>query len=80
MEVESEEKELGDGGEEGLEFVPEEERMETLRLVHDDLSAGHFGEKKTYELLTRNYWWPGCRKMVKEYVKTCEVCNRGKTE
>jgi hypothetical protein len=57
-EEEEEEEEEGENEEEELKLVPEEDRMNILKLVHDDLSAGHFDEKKTYELLTRNYWWP----------------------
>jgi hypothetical protein len=58
--------------------VPEGERLEVLKRVHDSPTAGLFGVKKTIELLERDYGWPGHRKMVEDYVKSCEVCNRGK--
>jgi len=30
------------------------------------------------ELVTRNYWWPGVMKKVKEYVEGCDQCQRMK--
>jgi len=30
------------------------------------------------ELVTRNYWWPGVTKEVKQYVKGCDQCQRMK--
>ena len=32
-------------------------RAEIIRLHHDGLAAGHGGQWKTIELVTRNYWW-----------------------
>jgi transposase InsO family protein len=49
---------------------------ELLRIHHDDPLAGHFGVAKTTELLRRKYEWPGMRKDVKEYVKTCQICQK----
>ena len=28
------------------------------------------------ELVTKNYWWPGVTKKVKQYVKRCNQCQR----
>ena len=30
------------------------------------------------ELVTRNYWWPGVTKRVKQYVEGCDQCQRMK--
>jgi hypothetical protein len=49
---------------------------ELLRIHHDDLLAGHFGVAKTLELLQRKYKWARMSKDVKEYVKTCQICQR----
>lgn len=54
-------------------------RLEILKERHDSPAAGHFGTHKTLELVSRDFWWPGWRKFVKEYVKSCDVCNRAKT-
>ncbi|EDN06137.1 conserved hypothetical protein [Histoplasma mississippiense (nom. inval.)] len=52
----------------GSVFVPRSRavRQELLRIHHDDPHAGHFGLEKTEELLRH----------VKEYVETCDVCQR----
>src|SRR5262245_1789076 len=48
-------------------------------MQHDDPLAGHYGEAKTLELLSRNYYFPGIRSFVKKYVSSCDLCSRGKT-
>jgi len=52
---------------EGRVYVLKNEklRMEIIRLHHDMLIAGHGGQWKTVELVTRNYWCPGVTKEVK---------------
>ena len=30
------------------------------------------------ELVTRNYWWPGVTKKVKQYMEECDQCQRMK--
>ena len=66
---------------EGLIYVPEgnELKIEILRECHDSRIAGHMGQEKTLELVTRNYYWPKMRQFVNEYVKTCDTCARNKT-
>ena len=65
---------------EGRVYVPKDEklRIEIIRLHHDTLIAGHRGQWKTVELVTRNYWWPGITKEVKRYVKGCDQCQKMK--
>ena len=43
---------------EGKVYVPRDEelRVEVIRLHHNILAAGHGGQWKTVELVTRNYW------------------------
>jgi transposase InsO family protein len=61
-------------------FVPDDHtlRAQVLRMHHDSVYAGHFGHKKTLELLQRKYWWPRISTDVKEYVDSCDVCQRTK--
>ena len=40
---------------------------------YDDPLAGHFGIKKTCELLAQKYFWPSLRHHVEAYVKGCDV-------
>ena len=65
---------------EGRVYVLKDEklRVEIIQLHHDTLIAGHGGQWKTVELVTRNYWWPGVTKEVKRYVEGCDQCQRMK--
>jgi len=66
----------------GKAYVPREEALkaEIMKICHDDPLAGHFGQEKTLELVARKYYWPSMRLDVREYVKTCDVCQRTKAK
>ena len=49
-------------------------RLEIIYLHHDILIVRHKEQWKMVELVTRNYWWPGVTKEVKQYVKGCDQC------
>jgi len=61
-------------------YVPKDEklRVEIIQLHYDMLIAGHGGQWKMVELVTRNYWWSGMMKEVKRYVEGCDQCQRMK--
>ena len=59
---------------EGLAYIPEVIRMELISRRHDDLLAGHFGIKKTQELVARKYYWLTLKADVESYIKGCDVC------
>jgi len=61
-------------------YVPKDNalRAEIIRLYHDTPVGGHKGQWKTVELVTRNFWWPGVMKEVKQYVKEYDSCQRNK--
>ena len=63
---------------EGKIYVPKdgELRAEIIQLHYDVLAAGHGGQWKITELVTRNYWWPGVTRDVGRYVKGCDLCQR----
>ena len=65
---------------EGKVYVPKDEklRIEIIRLHHDTPIAGHGRQWKIVELVTRNYWWPGVTREVKQYVEGCDQCQRMK--
>ena len=60
----------------GRAYVPLEKsiRSEVLAINHDDAVAGHFGFRRTFELVSRKYFWQGLRADVKNYVNTCAEC------
>ena len=56
---------------EGKMYIPKDKelRLEIIWLYHDTLIAEHREQQKTVELVTRNYWWPGVTKEVKQYIE-----------
>jgi len=60
---------------EGKVYVPKDEKLraEVIRLHHDTPVGGHGGQWKTTELVTRNFWWPGVSREVKQYERY-DVC------
>jgi len=65
-------------------YVPRDDKLraEIIRLHHDTLVEGHRGQWKTMELVTRNFWWSGITKEVKQYMEECDACqcNKNHTE
>ena len=40
---------------------------------------GHFGAKKTKNMLTDHFFWPKMRRDVERYVQRCETCHKAKS-
>ena len=55
------------------DYRPEQGNLRTrvLQENHDHPTAGHFGYKKTLELLRRDYIWPSMRSDCKKFVSQC---------
>jgi len=53
-------------------------QQQIVKIYHDLPSAGHPGWWKTYELVSRNYWWPGMTTFVKKYITGCDMCQQMK--
>jgi transposase InsO family protein len=62
-------------------YVPRNKRLweDIIREHHDSITAGHPGQYKTPELITRNYWWPGIQADIRKYIDGCEACQRTKS-
>ena len=62
-------------------WIPEnnELRQEIAISEHDSKVAGHFGQDKTLELMTRHFFWPEMDKWVMDYVRSCDNCQRNKS-
>ena len=54
-------------------------RLSLLRENHDCVTAGHPGRDKTFWNLSKHFYWPGMRKSVKDFVRTCDTCQRYKS-
>ena len=65
---------------EGKVYIPKDNmlRAEIIGLHHDMPVGGHRGQWKMVELVTRNFWWPGVTKEVKQYMEGCDSCQRNK--
>ena len=53
--------------------VPRSIRISLVELAHDGL-AGHLGIKKTSQKLLQHYFWPGLKKDVQSFVRSCHIC------
>jgi hypothetical protein len=63
----------------GLLYVPDGvARLQVLQHRHDARLAGHFGIRKTADLVARDYWWPQQWKFVRDFVRSCDTCARSK--
>jgi hypothetical protein len=49
-------------------------RTEVLCHHYDDPIAGHFGTRRTLELVARKYDWPSMVRKVKAYTRACLTC------
>lgn len=56
--------------------IPHARTHNLIREHHDSSFGGHFGEEITKQRIPRTFWWPSIIKDVKEYVKTCIVCQK----
>ena len=61
-------------------YVPKDSelRARIIKIHHDSILAGHPGQYKTWELITRTYWWPSINRDVAKYVRGCEKCQATK--
>jgi hypothetical protein len=64
----------------GQVYVPKDEelRRDIVKKYHDNVAIGHPGRWKTYELISREFWWPGMSTFVKSYVDGCSTCQATK--
>jgi hypothetical protein len=62
-------------GEEIYQYiVPEPNRYELMKRMHDTIWNGHLGVDKTSQKLRVRFFWPYQDKDVREYIKKCDVC------
>ena len=54
--------------------VPKELCSQLLEEAHAGLFAGHFSKKKVYHKIRHLYWWPGLRRDVRQFCKSCLNC------
>ena len=42
--------------------------------VHDGPLGGHFGYLKTLHKLNQDFYWPGLKKDLRQYIRECDNC------
>ena len=65
-------------------IIDEEEQWRLVHMSHEGVSttveakamSGHFGRDKTVSLLTSKVYFPGITNKVKQFVDSCEACQR----
>ncbi|PAA51672.1 hypothetical protein BOX15_Mlig023015g11 [Macrostomum lignano] len=62
----------------GLPVIPQHMRAELLQQAHDRPSAGHLGQRRVLRALRERSWWPDMREDVRDWVRSCLVCQRRK--
>jgi hypothetical protein len=55
--------------------VPKGRRGQVLELAHDQC-GGHLASKRTSERIRFSFFWPGMKRDVEEYCKSCPDCQR----
>ena len=60
----------------GRIYVPDNKdlRRRIISQYHDSQVAGHLGQAKTLELISRDYWWPQMSRHVGLYTSNCDTC------
>ena len=64
----------------GKNYIPKDQELhqDVVKMFHDHETAGHPGELETYNAIRQNYWWPGLRTFIKNYVQGCGICQQFK--
>jgi len=55
--------------------IPKSLQKKAILEIH----CTHLGIAKSYHLLRRKYYWNGCYNDIANFIKSCEICNKIKT-
>src|SRR5712672_4350417 len=63
-------------------YVPKDAdlRCDIVKCYHNHPAIGHPGRWKTYELVSRDFWWPGLSQFTRNYVDGCAICQSTKNK
>ena len=54
--------------------MPKQYRIEIIKTAHSQRASGHFGVTKTYNKIIKHFFWPGLKKSVQSFCRSCHVC------
>ena len=62
-------------------YIPDDDGLKTViaKGCHDSKVAGHFGQEKTIEIVTRDFYWKGLSAWINDYVRSCDECQHNKS-
>lgn len=60
------------------EIQSAEEKLQILQDRHDAPVGGHFGRRRTHQNVARDFWWKGMTAYIKDFVRSCDICQRNK--
>ena len=60
--------------------VPQALVYDVIKANHNPVFIAHPGMKRTFELISLGYWWPGMRKSIEDYIRRCDPCQRRKED
>jgi len=64
----------------GRRYVPMHRQLRTriIQEAHASPAGGHPGRAKSYDLISRTYWWNTLARDVARYIRNCHTCLRSK--
>ncbi|XP_074350153.1 uncharacterized protein LOC141689695 [Apium graveolens] len=65
----------------GRLVIPAKSKLvqQLLKEYHDSTLGGHAGDFKTYQRLAEEWYWPGMRRQIQQYVRVCVICQQNKS-
>jgi len=62
-------------------YIHKSEALQTeiAQGCHDSLVAGHFGQEKAIEIVTRDFYWRALADWIRDYVRSCDECQHSKS-
>ena len=66
----------------GKIYVPQNEQLhqDIIKMNHDNLAAGHPGQRGTLASVGQEFTWPGISNTVHQYVEGCVTCQSTKND
>lgn len=55
-------------------------QLKILQSLHSSPVGGHSGFPVTYKRIKELFAWPGMKKMIKQFVAQCTICQQAKPE
>jgi len=62
-------------------YIPEDEVLQTeiAQGCHNSIVVEHYGQEKTIEIVTRDFYWKGLAEWIRDYVRSCDECQDSKS-